>query len=90
MISSHVEMPQEGHCQQLFHIFAFLKGHHNARFVMDPTYPDIDTEIFPKRDWLQFYVDLKEQKPGNMPHPLGKEILIRAFVDANFAGESIS
>ena len=85
MMSSHVAMPREGHLQQVFHIFAYLKVHHNARLVLDPTYADIDGEAFEKREWKSVYGDLEERKPQELPKPLGSEMIIRAFVDADFA-----
>ena len=90
MMSSFVAMPREGHLQQLFQIFAYLKLHHNARLVLDPSYPDIDMNDFTKRNWKEFYGDAKEAKPLNAPRPLGMEFLIRAFVDADFAGDLIT
>lgn len=58
MLSSFIAMPQGGHMQQLFNIFAYLKVHHNARLVMDPSYPNIDQSTFGRRDWTEFYGDL--------------------------------
>ena len=48
ILSSCLAMPREGHLQQVLHIFAYLKRHHNSCIIMDPTYPDILTEDFPK------------------------------------------
>ena len=50
-LSSFVVMPREGHMQKVLHIFAYLKIHHNARLVFDPSYPEINNEVFGKRDW---------------------------------------
>ena len=90
MLSSYMAMPREGHLNQLFHIFAYLKRHHNSRLVMDPTYPTIDEDAFERKDWTSFYGDVKEEIPPNMPTPLGQELLIRAYVDADFAGEKLT
>ena len=90
MMSSFVMMPRKGHLQQLYHLFAFLKLHQNARLVLDPTYPDIDKSQFEKRDWKECYGEMKEAIPPNMPRALGLEILIRAFVDADYAGDPVS
>lgn len=90
MMSSYVAMPREGHLQQLFHMFAYLKRHHNSRIVFDPTYPQIDETKFIKRDWSDFYGDVREDIPAEVPVPLGKEMIIRAFVDADFAGDQLS
>ena len=90
MMSSHSAMPREGHLQQLFHIFAYLKTHHNSRLVFDPTYPDIDYDVFEKRDWSSFYGDVKEAIPPNAPAPRGKAFVITVYVDADHAGEKLT
>ena len=90
MMSSYCAIPREGHLQQLYHIFSFLKTHHNSRIVMDPTYPDIDEEMFPRKNWSMFYGHEPEGLPPDAPLPLGKEFIIRAFVDADFAGDKVS
>ena len=90
MMSSYVAMPREGHLQQLYHIFAYLKCHHNTRLVLDPSYPHIDIDDFEKKNWKEFYGDTKEPQPTNAPRPLGKELLIRCYVDADFAGDLLS
>ena len=90
MLASYCAMPREGHLQQLFHVFASLKAQHNSRMVFDPSYPEIDLEEFPLREWKQHYGDSGEQYPSGCPRPLGKEFLIRAFVDADVAGDKLT
>ena len=70
-MSSFVAMPREGHMQQVLHIFAYLKIHHNARVVFDPSYPDIDDTQFAKKDWSSMYGTTREPMPHNAPKPLG-------------------
>jgi len=36
MMSSCIALPREGHLQQLYHVFSYLKVYHNARIVFDP------------------------------------------------------
>ena len=50
MMSSHLALPREGHLAQVFHIFAYLKKHHNSALVFDPSYPDVNIDTFPKHD----------------------------------------
>ena len=45
-MSSFIAMPIEGYFQQLMQLFAYLKIHHKARIVFDPSYPEIDEEYF--------------------------------------------
>lgn len=90
MMSSHVAMSREGHLQQLFQMFGYLKTHHNARIILDPSYPVVNDSDFPKYDWSKFYKVEEEAIPPNAPEPLGMEFVIRGFVDADHAGDQIS
>ena len=90
MMASQVAMPREGHLQQVYHIFGYLKAHHNARIMMDPSYPDVLIEDFKDEDWGKFYKVEKEPVPSNSPKPIGMEFVIRAFVDADHAGDVVS
>jgi hypothetical protein len=83
-----------GHLAQLiFHIFSYLNKRHNAELVFDPSYPVIQTDRFPERDWKHFYPDTKEEVAPDVPEPpLGKEVVIRQhWVDADqHAGDQIT
>jgi hypothetical protein len=37
MMSSHLALLRVEHLKELFHIFAYLKAHHNTEMVFDPT-----------------------------------------------------
>ena len=90
MMASCLAMPREGHLQQVYHIFAYLNSKHNSRIAFDPTYPDIEYDKFEKKGWLNIYGDVKEEVPENAPEPLGKPFVMRAYVDADFAGEKLT
>ena len=90
MLSSFVASPREGHLQQVFHVFGYLKSHSNARIIMDPSYPVLAEEDFPQHDWSKFYHVEKEAIPSNAPRPLGLEFVITAFVDADHAGDKVT
>jgi hypothetical protein len=66
-------MPREGHLDAVYHLFAYLAMHHNARVVFDPTYHDVDMRAFIKTDWKPMYGDVKEAIPTNAPVTRGKE-----------------
>ena len=83
-------MPCKGHLDHVIYIFSYLKTHHNSRLVLDPSYPDIDMDSFKRYNWKQFYGDVRELMPPNAPRALGMEFIIRAFVDAYFAGDSLT
>ena len=86
MLSSYLALPREGHLEAALHIMGYLKLKHNSRLVFDPTYPDIDENAFPTYDWTEFYGDLSEAIPHDMPEPLGKDVDIRMMCDSDHAG----
>ena len=72
MMSYQLALPREGHLSQVFHIFVYLKKHHNFALVFNPSYPNINIDTFPEHDWTKFYGDVKEAMAPDMPEPLGK------------------
>ena len=89
-MSSHTRMPREGHLTHILHFFSYLKHHHNSRLVIDPTYPDIGMDICKRYNWKQLYGNVKESIPNNAPRAIGKEFTNSSFVDADFAGDSLT
>ena len=57
--------------------------------VFDPTYAEIDMSSFKECDWKEFYGEVSEPLPPNMPEPRGKEIEIRLYVDSDHAGDQL-
>jgi Reverse transcriptase (RNA-dependent DNA polymerase). len=88
-MASMMALPREGHLDQLFHMFAFLKTNHNGVMVFDPTEPDIDSSCFVREDWsAAAYGECEEELPPNMPEPRGVQMTMRAFVDSDHAGDT--
>ena len=90
MMSSNLALPREGNLSQVFHIFAYLKNHHYSALVFDLLYPDANIDTFQKDDWTDFYGNVKEAMPPDMPEPLVKEVVMRCFVDADHSGEKLT
>ena len=89
IMSSHVMLPRVGHMMQVINIFRYLKHHPNARLVFNPTYPNINYDAFPINEWSNYYDAQAEEMPQDMPTPMGKKMLIVAYVDAEFAGDRL-
>jgi len=87
MLESQLAMSREGH---LDHIYAYLKQKYNLRLAFDPTYPPIDMSDFKECDWKQFYGDMTESMPPNVPEPRDKDVDLRMFVDSDHAGEKMT
>jgi hypothetical protein len=86
VLSSHLAMPREGHLDQVFHIFAYLKHHNRSSMVFDDQEPVFDETRFTKCDWAEFYPGAAEVMPPNAPELRGKSVTTSAFVDADHAG----
>ena len=92
-MSSHIALPRVGHLEQVLHIFGYLKQHHNAELVFDPTPPEIDHSAFCRRDWStsEFgHLEQKEEIPGNAPKPRGLGLTTSAQVDASHGCDTVT
>ena len=86
MLSRYVVSPREGHLQQVFHLFAYLKHHKRSKMVFDDTEPLFDDNAFKICDWSEFYADAEEAIPHNVPEARGNGVVTTSFVDADHAG----
>ena len=73
------------------HIF-ISQEYNNSEMVFDPSDPVIDEVHFEKKDWItsEFGSCIKEEFPKNMPMSRGFGFVMRAFVDADHAGDSMT
>ncbi|KAI2506386.1 Reverse transcriptase (RNA-dependent DNA polymerase) [Fragilaria crotonensis] len=69
MLSTHLALPREGHLQQVYHIFGYLKARPKRTIAFDPSHPDIDESRFVQCDWHDFYRGAAELIPGTCPKP---------------------
>ena len=86
LLSSFMANPREGHLEQVFHIFAYLKKHLRSFMVFDDTQPNLDGINFKKCDWTEYYPDAKEAIPPNKPEERGNAVTMTCYVDASHAG----
>ena len=86
LLSRYLVSARQGHLEQVFHIFAYLKHHPRSTMVFDDTIPTFRGKRFVKCDWSEFYPDAVEAIPENMPTARGKEVVMSCFVDADHAG----
>jgi hypothetical protein len=76
--------------EAIFHMFAYLGLHQNARVVFDPTHPSAGMGTFIKTDWKSMYGDVKETIPSDDNLSRVKEVYLRLFVDSDHAGEQFT
>jgi hypothetical protein len=86
MLSRYVVAPREGHLQQVFHLFAYLKHHKRSKMVFDDTEPVFDETTFTVCDWSEFYPEAEEPVPPHMPKERGHGVVTLSFVDADHVG----
>jgi hypothetical protein len=89
-LASHMALPREGHLDAVSHVYGYLKNKHNSRLVLDPTYPTIDQSKFKRQDWKNFYGELKEPIPVDIPETRGKGVDVQMWVDADHAGDKLT
>ena len=53
LMSQHMALPREGHLQELFHIFGYLKENKKLRLLFDPEQPYMDERLFNEYDWFE-------------------------------------
>ena len=92
-LSQHLCAPREGHLNAVFKIFRYLQKNMSknpGRIAFDPLLIHDDENLFNSSndpdEWKDFYPDACESMPRNMLEPLGREVNIRVWVDANHAG----
>jgi hypothetical protein len=91
IMSQYSASPRKGHLEAVYHIFSYLAKHEHAKMVFDPTFIPPENDVFQHNaDWKDFYGDVIEELPPDMPEPLGKAVLISCFVDANHAGNVVT
>jgi hypothetical protein len=86
MLSRYLAAPREGHLEQAFHIFAYLKTYDKSCMVFSARAPAVDETLFPVHDWAKYYPDAEEPIPPNMPEPRGNSVTVTCYVDADHAG----
>jgi hypothetical protein len=70
----YLAAPREGHLQQVFHIFGYLKAHDKSTLVFDDTEPLFDPKRFRECDWGEFYPRACKGIPPNAPEARGKVV----------------
>ena len=83
LLSQYQGSPCVGHLEALYLIANFLSRHPMRQIVFDPWTPSLDESVFIPGDWKDFYGDIVEEDPPDIPVPLGNAINMACFVDAD-------
>ena len=83
--------PRMGHLEALYLIFHFLEKHPSVYLLMDQYKPDIDETFFEQDvSWQEFYGDVYEEMPPNMPEPLGTPVSTMFMADSDHASNVVT
>jgi len=89
-LSSHQAMPREGHLEACYSIFVYLRKNPHMSTIFHPSMLHVDEQRFTIADWTDFYGDVKEGMPEDMPEPLGNPVKMTAWVDLDHAGNLVT
>jgi hypothetical protein len=91
LLSAYQANPREGHLEALYLIVHYLWKNPIRQIVFDPNTPYVDESAFQiDADWTEFYGDVVEEEPPDMPEPLGKPVTISTFVNADHADNVVT
>ena len=76
--------PRQGHLERLKRICGYLYKYKSGCIRVRTNEPDYSGLKNHKYDWARsVYGDVKESKPHNAPKPLGKQVILTCYKDAN-------
>jgi hypothetical protein len=82
LLSTYLAMPRaprSDHLDQFYHMFGYLKPQLRRKIAFDAQHPKINEKMFKQYDWQDFYRDVNEAIPGNMPAPRGNTMSTHCF-----------
>ena len=90
-LSQYSMAPREGHLHAIKRVFSYLKKFPKGKIVIDSDYQDTSTfKINEYQNWKEFYPNVEEELPDDMPTPFGKAAQITVYVNANHAHDTVT
>jgi len=86
LLSRFLVSPRQGHLEQAYRIFAYLKQFNRPMLIFDDTEPKFNDNAFHVCDWSSIYPEASKQIPKNAPEALGHSVVTTCYVDADHAG----
>jgi hypothetical protein len=75
VLSQYLALPQAGHLEAVYHIFAYFNKHDKSSIIFDTIDPYFNPDVFREVDWSEFDGDVFEELPPKMPKPLGNPVI---------------
>ena len=89
VLSSYLVSPRMGHLLVAVHVLGYLRKTNNSSLSLNDEYPNLEfIQPVDIERWREFYPEAVEFIPLDTPKPLGRPIVMSAFVDADHAGDS--
>eukprot|EP00957_Ditylum_brightwellii_P136358 10399500-Ditylum_brightwellii.AAC.1 len=76
-LAFHQALPCEGHLEACYSTFAYLRKH-------------LTMATFKDADWVNFYGDVTEEIPDDMPKPLGNSVQMKAWFYSDHTGNLVT
>jgi hypothetical protein len=89
-MSRYSMAPREGHLKAMHRVFGYLKAHPLGRILVDPSVPDHDQYTTMEHEWTEFYPDVVEELPPDMPEPKGKPVRTTCYVDSDHGHDAVT
>ena len=68
LLSQYLVAPRVGHMEAAYHVFAYLKSHPTMKLVFDDLEPPGSSDNgISREEWFDFYGNVAEELPPNMP-----------------------
>ena len=92
ILSQYQASAREGHLQQVYNIFSYLKHNPKLSIHMDPQLPEIDYTVFDieREGFYELYRDAEEQIPSDKPESRGRRVVTTAYVDASHGANKMT
>jgi hypothetical protein len=84
-------LPGEGHLKAVKRILSYLKTFPKGKVITDTSYPD--HSMYPVEDhshWMEFYPDVGEEIPKDLPPEKGPRVRMTVYVDADHAHDLVT
>ena len=83
--------PRQGHLDRLKRMCGYLRQSSNGAIRYRTEAPDYSGLPSQEFDWSRsIYGNVKEEIPGNIPEPLGEEVVSTSYVDANLYHDKLT
>ena len=90
-MSQYQTNQKEGHLEALYLVSHFMWKNPKKRYVMDPSTPMIDENVFHSNaNRVEFYKDVAEEEPPKIPEPLGEPVSESTCVESDHASNVVT